>query len=124
MIKFFSELFETKPKEPLTSAEIKLEKIKQILFPPLELRDGVGKNGEPVKYHLDYAADSNLDAVLNDIEEGYVDETCHKTLNEVVKKLHKIRKILGANFLIDKDAEYIKVATESEFNPDDIVPME
>lgn len=89
---------------PKTSAEQKLEQVIEILFPPLRLE----QEGE-TKYHIDFSADTNLDAVLIDLEEGHNDEVAQKTIRGVANRLVRVRKLLEAYAEIDKDAKYIIV---------------
>ena len=98
MFKFF------KPK-PKTPAEEKIEHIIQMLFPPCKTE----KDSKGNKFHVDYSADSNLDAALIDLQEGYNDPAAHKTILDVVKRLCKIRKMLEVYVELDKDAKYIIV---------------
>ena len=92
-----------------TPADEKLEQIKNILFPPLETKQEIDKEGNPVKFHIDYSADSNLDAALIDLEEGYNDEASRKTIKSVSDRLFEIRKILEVQRDIDSKAKYILV---------------
>jgi len=96
-------------KKPLTTAEEKLEEIKKLLFPPLELREEVSSDGEIMKYHIDYSVDSNIDAALMDLQDGHNDPVVHSTLNKAVSRLNKARKILEAYAVLNKDAKYIIV---------------
>ena len=96
-------------KKPLTTAEQRLEEIKEILFPPLELREEVTPDGDIIKYHIDYSVDSNIDAALMDLYGGENDPIVQETLNKSVARLHKVRKLLEAYAVFDKDAKYIIV---------------
>lgn len=96
-------------RKPLTSAEEKLEEIKQLLFPPLELQEEVSPDGDIIKFHIDYSVDSNIDAALMDLQEGHNDPVVHSTLNKAVTRLNKVRKLLEAYAILDKDAKYIIV---------------
>ena len=96
-------------KKPLTTAEEKLEEIKQLLFPPLELQQEVSSAGDIIKFHIDYSVDSNIDAALMDLQDGHNDPVVHSTLNKAVGKLNKVRKLLEAYAVLDKDAKYIIV---------------
>jgi len=87
----------------------KLKKIEQILFPPLELYSDMDEKGKLIKYHIDYCIDSNLETVLNDLQDGYNDTKCYNTLNSVIKRLIHVRKLLEVETNMDKDAEYILV---------------
>jgi hypothetical protein len=96
-------------KKTYTPADETLEIIKGILFPPLALNSEMSKDGEVMKYHVDYSADTNLDAALIDLQEGHNDPVVHKTINSIIKRLNKVRKILEAYPELDKDAKYIIV---------------
>ena len=93
-----------KPK-PKTSAEEKLEKIADLLFPKLKLH--IDEKGN--KYHIDYSADSNLDAALSDLEDGHNDEASRKTIRNVSNRLYEIRLFLEAFRSMDSNAKYIIV---------------
>jgi len=92
-----------------TPDQEKLERIKNLLFPPLVLKEEMAKDGQMIKYHVDYSIDSNLDAVLMDLQEGHNDPACHKTLNTIITRLNRIRILLDAYAEIDADARYILV---------------
>lgn len=96
-------------KKSWTPADQTLEQIKNILYPPLLLKSETTKDGETMKYHVDYSADSNLDAALIDLQEGHNDPVVQKTINTVVKRLHQVRKILEAYPQLDNEAKYIIV---------------
>jgi hypothetical protein len=92
-----------------TPAEEKLEQIKALLYPPLKLEEEIDKDGTPLKYHIDYSADSNLDAALMDLQEGHNDKIAHDTINDVIKRLIEVRKLLEAYAQLDPNAKYIIV---------------
>lgn len=102
MFKFFKA-------NPPTPAEEKLNQIKNILFPPLKLKQEISKDGELIKYHIDYSVDSNLDAALMDLSEGHNDQVSQKTISNVVNRLNDVRRILEAYAELDKDAKYLIV---------------
>jgi len=103
MFKFFK-------RQPKTSAEIKLQQIQDLLFPKMEETE---LNG--VKFCVDYSVDSNLDAVLLDLEEGHNDETARKTIKKVTNRLYEIRQLLQAyTEKLDKDIKYVVI--------DDVIP--
>lgn len=91
-------------KKPPTSSDQKLEQIKNLLFPPLELQEEGG-----TKFHIDYSADSNLDAAIIDLEEGNNDEVTRKTLREVSNRLFRLRGMLDVLMELDNEAKYIIV---------------
>jgi len=103
-----------------TPAELKLEQIKNLLFPPLELNEELSNDGSIMKFHVDYSVDSNLDAALMDLQEGQNDEVTQGTINEVTKRLIQVRKLLEAYAQIDKDAKYIIVDNPKSENIEDI----
>lgn len=96
-------------RKPATPAEEQIEQIKSLLFPPLRLEQQMQNDGTPVKFHIDYSADSNLDAALLDLQEGYNDQPTQKTISDVIKRLNKVRRLLEAYSEFDKDAKYIIV---------------
>jgi hypothetical protein len=92
-----------------TPAEQKLEQIINVLFPPLELKEQMDETGLKIKYHIDYSVDSNLDAVLMDLEEGHNDPVARKTISKVIDRLNQARRLLEAYAELDKEAKYIIV---------------
>lgn len=101
-------------KRPVSSAEQKLQEIRDMLFPPLELNEELGKDGNLIKYHIDYSVDSNIDAALADLYDGNNDSVVQSTLNKVNERLNKVRRMLEAYPIIDDDAKYIIVDTGKE----------
>jgi hypothetical protein len=96
--------------KPLPSqAELKLEQIIQLLFPPLEIDEVTDAEGNTVKFHTDRSIDSNLEAVQIDLEEGLKDAVTYGTIKDAIARLIKIRKILGVVPLLNLDAEYVRV---------------
>lgn len=93
-----------------TPAEEKLEEVKNLLFPELQLKEELDQQtGMIFKYHVDYGVDSNLDAVLMDLQEGYNDAATQKTISNIIKRLNAVRKELSAEAKIHKDAKYLVV---------------
>lgn len=97
MFKFFK----AKPK---TTADQKLEEIEKILFPPFKK-----ETSNDVSFLVDYSVDSNLQAAVNDLEEGHNDDVVRGTVNKVIDRIVKVRAILNAYNEIDLDAKYIIV---------------
>jgi hypothetical protein len=87
----------------------KLDEIKNILFPPLTLNTDMTNDGRLIKYHIDHCIISNLEVVLNDLQDNYNDSECQNTLNSVIKRLLLVRQILGVETKLDKEAQYILV---------------
>lgn len=98
-----------KVKKVDTEDDQKIEQIKRILFPPLDLHEQPQEDGSTIKFHIDYSADSNLDAALIDLQEGNNDAVVQKTISSVIDRLNKVRRILDAYAEFDKDAQYIIV---------------
>lgn len=103
-----------------TPADKKLEQIRQILFPSMELH-----KAKDLTYYVDYAIDSNLDASLSDLQEGQNDEVTRNTINQCIKKLTEVRNLLQVS---DEDlikSSYIIVdMREGSVNPEEIIPLE
>ena len=96
-------------KKTYTPSDKKLEELAKLLFPPLVLQQELAKDGSTMKFHIDYSVDTNLDAVLMDLQEGHNDPVSQKTINGVIERLQKARRMLDAFAEIDKDAKYIIV---------------
>ena len=88
--------------KPKTTAEVKIEQMIKIMFPPLELH--VDKDG--TKFHIDHSLDTNLEAALMDLESGYNDVASQKTIRSVADQIIRVRKLLEAYQLIDDEAKY------------------
>lgn len=101
-------------KEPLSESDNRIDQIREILFPKLHLCEQIDKDGTKIKYHVDYSADSNLDAVLMDMQDGYCDAPMMKTMNSIIERLNQVRKILEAYAEIDSEARYILVSDGKE----------
>lgn len=109
-----------KKKKIETPAELKLEQIKNLLFPQLITEEELSNDGTIMKFHVDYSVDSNLDAALIDLQEGHNDEVVQGTINEVVKKLIEVRRLLEAYAKMDPDAKYIIVENPKNDSLEDI----
>ena len=88
--------------KPHTPADVKLEQIIQLLYPPLELN--YAKDG--TKFHVDRSVDTNLEAVLMDLEDGHNDKASQTTIRKVTDQLIKVRKLLEAYQEFDAEAKY------------------
>jgi len=82
----------------------KLEKLKEILFPPPKI---VEKNG--AKIHVDFSPDWNLEGALADLVNGDNDEIVHNTIRKVITQLIEARKLLDADSELDADVQYFVV---------------
>lgn len=105
-----------KRKQPQGKAEEVLVKISELLFPSLLLM----KDKKGAFFHLDYSADSNLEAVLSDLQTGFNDLPTHRTVQSMIERLIKVRKLLGATSEIDDRATYFVV----DDDPNDALSIE
>ena len=97
------------------AAEVKLEEIRKILFPPSELVEEIDpETGKVLKYHIDYSTDLNLDAALVDLVDGVNNKSTHDTIKSVVKSLEKIRNILEEHVELSPDANFIVLETKMD----------
>ena len=108
-------MFKMFRKNPKSKAEIELDKIRDVLFPPFEKQ-----SKEDVTFLIDYSADSNLQAVLNDLEEGHNDEIVRRTVSRVIDRMIEVRKILKAYNEFDMEAQYIIVDDLENKNVEEI----
>jgi CYTH domain-containing protein len=90
---------------PKTEPEKILEQIESIMFPPL--RTKVDESGKT--YHIDASVDSNLYAVLVDLQEQYADDSVINTVKEIHDRVYSIRELLNKFNTLDENAEYIIV---------------
>jgi hypothetical protein len=97
-------------KDPQTEAEKKLEQIADLLFPPLDTH--TSPDGQ--KYQVDYSVDSNLEAVLIDLQDGHNDRVTQKTISTISERLMDVRRLLEAWSEIDPEAKYMIVDDGSQ----------
>jgi hypothetical protein len=98
------EFFKRKPKEQLTTADEKLEQLRNLLFPEPEIE----MEGD-MEFYVDSSVDMNLESVIVDLQEGHNDAVCQKTLKNISDRLYKARKILQAYFEADPNIKYVVV---------------
>ena len=108
-------MFQMFRKNPKTKAEVQLDKIRDVLFPPFQKQ-----SKEDVTFLIDFSADSNLQSVLNDLEEGHNDEIVRKTVSRVIERLIEVRKVLKTYQEFDMEAQYIIVDDLQNRNLEDI----
>ena len=105
----------------LDSAIKQLDDIKQILFPAFETT--TTDEGQIIQ--IDYSADSNLEAALSDIEDGYSDETVQQTIKNVIDRVYKIRKLMNVWQEIKAETQGIVIAAQrSEPIDESILPKD
>ena len=104
-------LFGMKKKQEQTPADVKLQQIQDILFPPVEEQT----TPDGATYIVDYSADINLEAALTDLEEDFNDETSRETIRKVANRLYEVRKVLDTFYdMENKKATYYVVDDLSE----------
>lgn len=99
-------MFGMKKVEPEISRSDKiLHEISALLFPKFEVREVEGE-----KYSIDSSVDTNIEAVLTDIQDGYVDEICVKTLKACFEKIYRVRQLLKAFHEMDPEVKRYVIA--------------
>ena len=98
-----------KPRHVVISVK-ELEQVRDVLFPQFKLERL--PNGEA--FHIDQSVDTNLEAILCDLEEGINNEAVQKSLRSIVKKLFLVRDILGPMQHIHPEVSHIVFAQEPE----------
>ena len=83
-------------------AHKKLNVISDALFPKYDTKlDSSG-----VKYHIDSSVDMNLEAVISDIEDGYVDKNTVQTLKAIARKINEVRAVLDIMHEFDPEVNH------------------
>lgn len=86
-----------------TRGDLLIKELSDLLFPPFRTMESEGE-----KFAVDSSVDTNLDAVLTDLREGYLDEVCINSLQTIFEKLYKARELLNAFHQMDADvSKYI-----------------
>jgi hypothetical protein len=93
---------------PPTPAEEAIEQVRRLLFPDLLLR--IDEKGR--KFHVDYCMDTNLQAVLSDLQTGYNDAATQKTIQQLVDRISKLRVLVGARYELSPEAKYFVVDSD------------
>ena len=88
--------------KPQTTADVRIDQVIKLLFPPLELRT----DREGNKFHIDYSVDTNLEAALMDLEDGHNDAVAQQTIRRVTNRIIEARRLLEAYREIDSEAKY------------------
>ena len=86
------------------------------------LEDLVEKEEDGKTYLVDYSVDMNIMSVINDIEDGNVDQVTKESLNDILRKLSKMRDILHANYSTE-NAQYLVVTTEDKLQRDETIKL-
>jgi hypothetical protein len=107
-------------KREVTPSDQLLKQISDLLFPPFEKTEVEGE-----KFAVDSSVDTNLDAVLTDLREGYMDDVCINTLQMIAMILFHARDLLKAYHQMDPDvSKYIITMGPVESMADKIEPDE
>lgn len=97
--------------------------ILSILFPEMDV--DIDNNGDI--FHLDYSADSCLEAALQDLQGGINDAATQKNIRDIADRLFQIRKRFNVRHKFDSNAKYVIVSSDSEYGEhkyDDILSLE
>lgn len=105
--------FSRKPKVVVMGNK-ELQMVRDILYPQFKLERL--PNGEA--FHIDQSVDTNLEAILGDLEDGINSDEARKSLRLIVKKLFRIRELLDPQQQIHPDVNHIVFAQEPEDEED------
>jgi len=100
-------MFGMKKSEP-NQSDLLIKKVSDLLFPPFETRE---VNGE--RYSIDSSVDTNVEAVLTDLRDGYMDDVCVNTLQAIFNRLYEVRKELKAFHEMDPRVEKYIIAIDT-----------
>ena len=107
-----------KKKSELSESDAKLAKIADLLFPNFEVHDG---------FAVDSSVDSNLEAALTDLREGYLDDVSIGTLERILKKIMQVREVMQVypTLVTDVDRYVLTMGPDqSDLDPESIKPAE
>ena len=96
---YFKDLFN---KGSPTKAERDLALIRDLIFP----RNVSQVDPKGVTFMVDYSIDANLEGVLGDLNEGYVDSIAISNLERCHARLAEVRKVLNVEPWLHPDAKY------------------
>lgn len=114
-------MFNMFKKREVTDSDHKLKQIVDLLFPQFEKK--ISQSG--IKYAVDSSIDSNIDAVITDLQDGYLDNTCINTLEACAQRLAQVREILNpAQMLIPDIEKYILSVDKYKMDFDQYNPTE
>jgi len=99
MLNFFK-----KDPVPPTTADRKLQQLKDLLFPEPKL-----EMENDMEFYVDSSVDMNIEAVLYDLEEGHNDDVCQNTLRSIANTLFNARKLLQAYYEMDSNINHVVV---------------
>jgi len=87
-----------------------LEYVLNTLFPKSEIK----QDNKGSEFYVDYSLDSNLEAALQDLENGINDEVVRKTIKEVSDKLYEIRQKMNVFNILDKNIDSIEISIKKK----------
>lgn len=91
------------------TADQKLKQIQAMLFPPLVMGEEEHPTEGTIKYLVDYSVDSNLQAVLFDLQEGVNNDVTQDSLQKILKVVSDIRKLLDVDQKVDPNFTFLVV---------------
>jgi hypothetical protein len=103
MLQYIMDRFFPKPKVLRDDVS---QRVMDLLFPEL-----VEKEHDGQIFLTDYSIDSNLYAVLLDLEDGTNDEVTRETIRKCYERLQSARALLQADHIIKRESGYLMVDT-------------
>lgn len=92
-----------KSKKTDSEVQKQLNQIITVLFPPMEKHTDVDGN----VYQTDRSIDTNLNSILYELQDGVNDIVIHTTINNIIDRLTKIRKIADVYPELDSKTKYV-----------------
>jgi hypothetical protein len=106
-------MFSIFKRHEVADSDVKLKQIIDLLFPQFETK----VTDEGLKYAIDSSIDTNIDAVVTDLQDGYLDNTCINTLEACLQRIQKVREILNPRQIMNPDIEkYILSVDKNELD--------
>ena len=112
----FSWLFDYMLDKKKSRDKIILNEVVNMLFPPLEIHQGDGK-----EYYVDYSIDANLIAVKQDIDDGAINEATKNSIKFCLDKLYEIRRYLNNYPELNRKIKYYVIGNKALDIADKIV---
>lgn len=100
-------MFGMKKVQPPKNGDQLIRQVTDLLFPAFETREVEGE-----KYSIDSSVDTNVEAVLSDLRDGYMDEVCVDTLQAIFDKLYRVRELLNAFHEMDPEVSKYIIAMD------------
>jgi hypothetical protein len=104
-----------KKKDPLKEAPV-LRSIRDVMFPPLEIH-----NVDNIDVYIDYAIDSNLEAILSDLQDGVINEATKASVRHCIKSVSRVRNLLQfSDNKLGKATHYVVANKGYDYTGEDI----